>query len=106
MVAALLLGACKHDTFTISGTIEGGAGHTLWLEEIAPEGPLFIDSIPIDSKGRFSYKYKMPYRSAPAAVWGIVWALGRSRGQHTAKQNKKTPPKKKMTGASSPLKKF
>ncbi len=54
---------CKHDTFTISGTLEGGAGHTLWLEEIAPDGPLFIDSIPMDSKGHFKYSYKMPYRS-------------------------------------------
>lgn len=61
--AVLMLAGCKHDTFTISGTIDGGAGRTLWLEEIAPEGPLFIDSIPIDSKGHFKYTYKMPYRS-------------------------------------------
>ena len=60
---ALLAVGCKHDTFTISGTIENGAGKTLWLEEIAPEGPLFIDSIPVDSKGHFKYTYKMPYRS-------------------------------------------
>ena len=59
----LSLAGCKHDTFTVEGTIEGGAGHTLWLEEIAPEGTLFIDSIPVDSKGRFMYKYKMPYQS-------------------------------------------
>ncbi len=59
----LTLAGCKHDTFTISGTLEGGAGKTLWLEEIAPDGPLFIDSIPVDSKGRFKYRYKMPYRS-------------------------------------------
>lgn len=57
------LASCKHDTFTISGTLDGGAGHTLWLEEIAPDGPMFIDSIPVDSKGRFKYTYKMPYRS-------------------------------------------
>lgn len=59
----MTLAGCKHDTFTISGTLEGGAGKTLWLEEIAPDGPLFIDSIPVDSKGRFKYRYKMPYRS-------------------------------------------
>ena len=59
----LLLTGCKHDTFTISGTLDGGAGHTLWLEEIAPDGPMFIDSIPVDSKGHFKYTYKMPYRS-------------------------------------------
>ena len=60
---AMLLAGCKHDTFTISGTIEGGEGKTLWLEEIAPEGVLFIDSIPLDSKGHFKFTYKMPYRS-------------------------------------------
>ncbi|MBR3783105.1 MAG: DUF4369 domain-containing protein [Bacteroidales bacterium] len=60
---AVLVAGCKHDTFTISGTIDGGAGKTLWLEEISPEGPLFIDSIAVDGKGRFKYTYKMPYRS-------------------------------------------
>ncbi len=60
---AVLAASCHHDTFTISGKLDGGAGHTLWLEELTPDGPLFIDSIPMDSKGHFSYKYKMPYRS-------------------------------------------
>lgn len=59
----IILTGCRHDTFTISGTIENGAGHTLWLEEMAPDGPLFIDSIPVDSKGCFKFKYNMPYRS-------------------------------------------
>ena len=62
-VSALLFAACQRDTFTLSGTLEGGAGHTLWLEEIAPEGIIFIDSIPINSKGQFKYTCKMPYRS-------------------------------------------
>lgn len=62
-VLVLLFAGCKHNTFTISGTLEGGAGKTLWLEEIAPSGPLFIDSIHVDSKGHFKYKYTMPYRS-------------------------------------------
>ena len=59
----LSIAACKHDTFTISGTIEDGAGKALWLEELTPEGALFIDSIPMDSKGHFKYSYKMPYQS-------------------------------------------
>mgnify|MGYP002624107379 CR=1 FL=1 len=61
--AMLLVAGCTHNTFTISGTLDGGAGHTLWLEEITPSGPLFIDSIRLDDKGRFKYSYKMPYRS-------------------------------------------
>lgn len=63
LIFALLFVGCKNDTFTISGTIDGGAGKTLWLEELAPDGPFFIDSIHLDSKGQFKYKYKMPYRS-------------------------------------------
>ncbi len=67
LIAAALLAlaatACHSDGFTISGTLEGAAGKKLWLEELAPEGPLFIDSIPVDSKGRFSYRYNPPYRS-------------------------------------------
>lgn len=62
-LVALTLASCRHDTFTISGTLEGGAGKTLWLEEIAPDGPLFIDSIPVDKKGRFKYSHQLPYRS-------------------------------------------
>ncbi|MBR1766723.1 MAG: peroxiredoxin, partial [Bacteroidales bacterium] len=50
-MAALALTACSHDGFTLEGTLDGGAGKNLWLEEIGPEGPLFIDSIPLDSKG-------------------------------------------------------
>ena len=63
LLVLLSITGCKHDTFTVCGTLENGAGKTLWLEELAPEGPLFIDSIAVDSKGNFSYKYKMPYRS-------------------------------------------
>ena len=64
MAATLALtAACGRNKFTISGTIDGGAGHTMWLEEIAPDGPLFIDSIHIDSRGHFKYSYSMPYRS-------------------------------------------
>lgn len=63
ILVALVLTACHRDSFTISGTLDGANGHTLWLEEIAPDGPLFIDSIPVDAKGHFKYTYRMPYRS-------------------------------------------
>ncbi len=59
----LLAVSCQHDTFTISGSLDGAAGHSLWLEELTPEGPLFIDSIPVDKKGRFKFSYKPPYHS-------------------------------------------
>lgn len=61
---ALLFCACNDNkSFTIGGQIDGGAHKTLWLEEISPEGALFIDSIRTDGKGRFKYRYRMPYRS-------------------------------------------
>ena len=63
LAAALLTAACQNKSFTISGTIEGGAGQKLFLEELTPDGPLFIDSIPIDAKGHYKYRYTMPYRS-------------------------------------------
>ena len=53
MVATLALAGCRHDSFTIEGTIEGGANQTVWLEELAPDGPIFIDSIPLDAQGRY-----------------------------------------------------
>lgn len=64
-LSLLLLGvsACKHDGFTIEGTIEGGGGKCLWLEELAPEGPIFIDSIRMDADGHFKYRYNAPYLS-------------------------------------------
>ncbi len=60
-LVGMSLAGCHRDTFTISGTLDNS--HTLWLEELTPEGALFIDSIPVDEKGQFIYSYKPPYRS-------------------------------------------
>jgi hypothetical protein len=60
---AMIATGCKHDGFTIEGTLENGANKTLWLEEIAPDGPMFIDSIRLDDKGHFKFSYTPPYRS-------------------------------------------
>ena len=63
-LAVLLLAACgdKH-TVTFCGTLENGAGKVIYLEELTPEGALFIDSITLDGKGCFKYKYDMPYKT-------------------------------------------
>lgn len=63
LLPLLLLAGCKHDRFTLSGTIEGGNDHSLWLEELSPGGPRFIDSIPLASDGSFSYSCPLPYQS-------------------------------------------
>lgn len=65
IVSALLIlaSACNKNDFTIMGTLENGADKTIYLEELTPEGPLFIDSIKLDKRGNFKYKYEMPYPS-------------------------------------------
>ncbi len=51
------------DGFVICGTLQGGEGKRLWLEEMAPDGTLFIDSIQADRNGNFHYLYRTTYRS-------------------------------------------
>ena len=63
MLTLLLATACHQKSFTISGTITGGEGKSLYLEELTPNGPLFIDSIALDGRGHYKYTYRMPYRS-------------------------------------------
>lgn len=51
-------------SFRLTGTIQGGENQRLWLEEMAPDGQrLFIDSIPLDAKGQFTYAYSPQYQS-------------------------------------------
>lgn len=62
LIAATVLSSCGHkNTFTIEGTIENAAGKTFYLEEITPDGPQFIDSISLDSKGHFKIQHNLPY---------------------------------------------
>lgn len=65
LIATLfLLAACGHqDRFTLKGTLQNGAGRVVYLEELTPNGPLFIDSILLDAKGSFTYRYTPPYES-------------------------------------------
>lgn len=62
--ALILFCSCGNKkSFTITGTLDNGAGKTVYIEEIVPgaEEPLFIDSIILDNKGAFTFKYSMPY---------------------------------------------
>lgn len=64
LLATALIASCHRDTFSLEGTLDNGANKTIYIEEITPgEGPLFIDSIKLDAKGRFSFRYKLPYES-------------------------------------------
>lgn len=58
-----LLAACgSRDCFVLEGTLENGANKTIYLEEMVPQGDrLFIDSIRLDGKGHFKFRYEPPY---------------------------------------------
>lgn len=64
LTAVILLASCgsKND-IVITGTLNGGAGKTIYIEEMTPESRLFIDSIKLDSKGHFKFRYAMPYKT-------------------------------------------
>ena len=61
--AVLIATGCTKNSFSIEGTMANGAGRKLYLEEITPEGTLFIDSVQIDSRGHYEITYEMPYPS-------------------------------------------
>ena len=64
LTAVMLFASCgsKND-IVITGTLNGGAGKTIYIEEMTPESRLFIDSIKLDSKGHFKFRYAMPYKT-------------------------------------------
>ena len=60
----LLLQSCgSKDDIIIEGTLENGAGKVIFIEEMTPEARLFLDSITLDKKGHFSFRYAMPYKT-------------------------------------------
>lgn len=62
--ALFLFAACgNRNNITIEGTLTNGAGKTIYIEEMTPEARLFIDSIKLDSKGHFKFRYAMPYKT-------------------------------------------
>ena len=56
-------GCKKENKFTIEGTIDNGAGKMMYIEELTPDGPHFLDSIQLDKKGKFSYSGKYEYQT-------------------------------------------
>ena len=63
-IALLLLSGCKKENkFTIEGTIDNGAGKMMYIEELTPDGPHFLDSIQLDKKGHFTYGSKYAYQT-------------------------------------------
>lgn len=64
MFISLLAVSCGTKTnITIEGTLENGAGKTIYIEEMSPESRIFLDSIKLDKKGHFKFAYNMPYKT-------------------------------------------
>jgi hypothetical protein len=61
MLPVLLLscGSIGKDHAFMSGTIEGGAGQTIYFEMLLPSGVVLIDSAVVDKKDNFTF-YKKP----------------------------------------------
>lgn len=58
-----LVSCHKKDVVKINGTITNGAGKTMWIEELTPDGPQFIDSLRLDSKGQFKFTHPYTYQT-------------------------------------------
>ena len=60
----LMLASCGNkDDIVITGTLENGANKTIYIEEMSPESRIFLDSVKLDSKGHFKYRYAMSYKT-------------------------------------------
>ena len=63
-VLVMFFAGCKKENkFTIEGTIDNGAGKVMYIEELTPDGPHFLDSIKLDKRGNFTYKGKYDYQT-------------------------------------------
>ena len=65
LLISLLAISCQNnkDGFVLEGYLKGGEGKYVRIEEVSPSEIIFIDSIKLDNKGEFKFKYKMPYQS-------------------------------------------
>ncbi len=64
LLSVLLLASCgQKNNITIEGTLDNGAGKTIYIEEMSPESTIFLDSVTLDKKGHFKFSYAMPYKT-------------------------------------------
>ena len=63
LLVATLTGCGNKQQIVFEGTLENGAGKVIYIEEMTPDSRLFIDSVTLDSKGHFRFKYDMPYKT-------------------------------------------
>ena len=64
MLIVLCFVSCGHkNDVTIEGTLAGGAGKTIYFEEMTPDSRVFLDSVTLDKKGYFKYKHEIKYKT-------------------------------------------
>ncbi len=64
LLSLMLLASCGNKgNITIEGTLDNGAGKTIFIEEMSPDARIFLDSIKLDKKGHFKFTYDMPYKT-------------------------------------------
>lgn len=62
-LVALSLSSCHKSDFSLEGSLANGAGKCLYIEELSPDGPVFLDSIHLDNEGHFTYEGMLPYQT-------------------------------------------
>ncbi len=64
LLATVLFAACRHDSFTLQGTLANGAGKTVYIAELTPrDGENTVATITLDKDGSFTFKHKMEYQT-------------------------------------------
>lgn len=62
VAVTLLLCSCHRNTFTLEGTLENGAGKTIYISELTPrDGEKETATLTLDKRGHFKMKEKIDY---------------------------------------------
>ncbi|MDR2472921.1 MAG: AhpC/TSA family protein [Tannerella sp.] len=60
LIISALCGCVKDNTFTIKGVVAGSTGQTLYLENSGVTGIMVLDSLKLQSGGKFRFEHKRP----------------------------------------------
>jgi hypothetical protein len=64
LLFSVLLTSCHKNRFSIEGSLENGAGKTIYITELTPrDGEKNITTLTLDEKGQFSFKHDMEYQT-------------------------------------------
>ncbi len=64
LLCTCFFASCQKESFTLEGTLENGAGKTIYITELTPrDGENTIATLTLDKEGHFSFKHKMEHQS-------------------------------------------